>query len=208
MRRALGFGLALATAITAAVSANEPAPAVSVREAGSAFVVEARFQVAAPAAVVREVLTDYAGIPRFMPDVRLSVVRQRTGDRVIVEQRAESKFLLFSKTVHLLLHVEEGERIIAFRDACGTSFERYEGAWTLVPEGDRATVIYTLTADPSFAVPGAVLKRLLDRNARQTIEQLRAEAARRANLLARSPAPRPAASLAGPRRPSPLRGVH
>lgn len=180
MRRALGFGLALATAVTAAVSAGEPAPAVSVREAGGAFIVEARFQVAAPVGVVREVLTDYAGIPRFMPDVRMSVVRQRTGDRVIVEQRAESRFLLFSKTVHLLLHVEEGERIIAFRDACRTSFERYEGAWILVPEGDRATVIYTLTADPSFAVPGPVLKRLLDRNARQTIEQLRAEAARRA----------------------------
>ena len=195
MRRALGFGLALATAITAAVSANEPAPAVSVREADGAFIVEARFQVAAPAGVVREVLTDYAGIPRFMPDVRMSVVRQRTGDRVIVEQRAESKFLLFSKTVHLLLHVDEGERVIAFRDACRRSFERYEGAWTLVPENDRATVIYTLTADPSFAVPSAVLKRLLDRNARQTIEQLRAEAVRRSNLMA------------GTQRPAPLRGA-
>lgn len=181
MRRALGFGLAFATAMMAAVSASEPAPAVSVREANGAFIVEARFQVAAPAGVVREVLTDYAGIPRFMPDVRMSVVRQRTGDRVIVEQRAESRFLLFSKTVHLMLHVNEGALVIAFRDACGTSFERYEGAWTLVPDGDRATVIYTLTADPSFAVPATVLKRLLDRNARQTIEQLRAEAARRAS---------------------------
>lgn len=182
MTRVLSFALALA--LPAMAAAPEPAPEVSVREANGAFIVEARFQVAAPAEVVREVLTDYAGIPRFMPEVRMSVVRQRRGDQVIVEQQAESRFLLFSKTVHLLLHVTEGDRVIAFRDACRRSFERYEGAWTLVPDGDQATVVYTLTADPSFAVPAAVLKRLLDRNARQTIEQLRAEAVRRANLLA------------------------
>lgn len=184
MTRVLSFALALALP---AAAAHEPAPTVSVREANGAFIVEARFQVSAPAGVVREVLTDYAGIPRFMPEVRMSVVRQRKGDQVIVEQHAESKFLLFSKTVYLLLHVTEGDRVIQFRDACRTSFDRYEGAWTLVPDGDRATVVYTLTADPSFKVPGAVLKRLLDRNARQTIEQLRAEVARRTNLMASAP---------------------
>ena len=174
------FLLAMTVASTAA--AQEPPPSVTVREADGAYVVEARFQVAAPAQVIREVLTDYAGIPRFMPDVRSSVVRRRAGDAVIVEQEAESKFLLFSKRVHLVLDVMEGERVITFRDLCKKSFEKYEGAWTLSPDGNRATVVYTLTADPSFAVPASVLKRLLDRNARQTVDYLRAEAARRLAL--------------------------
>lgn len=177
MTRAL-LSLVVAMALPAA-AAQEPPPGVTVREANGAYVVEARFDVAASADVVRDVLTDYAGIPRFMPDVRTSVVRQRSGDRVIVEQQAESKFLLFSKTVHLVLDVREGARVITFRDLCGKSFDRYEGTWTLAGDGSRARVVYTLIAEPSFAVPPPVLRRLLDRNARQTVEQLRAEAARR-----------------------------
>ena len=176
----LFFLLAMAAAATAA--AQEPPPAVSVREASGAYVVEARFHVAATAGVIRDVLTDYAGIPRFMPDVRSSVVRRRTGSSVIVEQEATSSFLMFSKRVHLVLDVVEGERVITFRDVCGRSFDRYEGAWTLEPGGDGATVTYTLTADPSFKVPGSVLRRLLERGARETIGQLRAEAARRTAL--------------------------
>lgn len=171
------FLLAMAVASTAA--AQQPPPAVSVRETGGAYVVEARFQVAASPAVVRAMLTDYAGIPRFMPDVITSVVRRRAGDAVIVEQEAESKFMLFSKRVHLLLDVLEGDRVIAFRDLCGKSFARYEGTWTLAADGAHAMVVYSLTADPSFAVPGSVLKRLLDRSARQTVDHLRAEAALR-----------------------------
>lgn len=171
--------LLLAAAMAMPAAAQEPPAAVTVREAHGAYVVEARFEVAASAGVVREVLTDYAGIPRFMPGVRSSVVRQRSGDHVIVEQQAESKFLLFSKTVHVVLDVTEGERVITFRDLCGKSFKRYEGAWMLAGDGARATVIYTLTADPAFAVPPPVLRRLLDRDARQTVDHLRAEAVRR-----------------------------
>lgn len=170
----------LAMAVTATAAAQQPPPALTVRESGGAYVVEARFDVAASAAVIHDVLTDYAGIPRFMPDVRTSIVRRREGASVIVEQEAESKFLLFSKKVHLVLDVLEGERVIRFRDLCGKSFDKYEGTWTLLTRGGGSTVVYTLTADPSFSVPASVLKRLLDRNARQTIDHLRAEALRRA----------------------------
>jgi hypothetical protein len=178
MARVFCFLVAMAVTVTAA--AQQPPPAVSVREADGAYIVEARFEVAASAAIVRGVLTDYAGIPRFMPDVRTSVVRNRAGDSVTVEQEASSKFLLFSKTVHLLLVVQEGARLITFRDMCGTSFSRYEGSWTLSGDGPTSTVVYTLTADPSFKVPASVLRRLLERNSRETIDHLRAEAALRA----------------------------
>jgi carbon monoxide dehydrogenase subunit G len=180
-----GFFL-LAMAITATAAAQTPPPAVSVREASGAYVVEARFDIAAPPAIVRAVLTDYAGIPRFMPDVRTSVVRSRSGDAVVVEQEAESKFLLFSKTVHLVLDVREGAHVLTFKDIGGKSFTRYDGSWTLSRSATGTTVIYTLTADPSFKVPGGVLRRLLDRNARQTIDNLRAEALLRATAALRA----------------------
>jgi carbon monoxide dehydrogenase subunit G len=178
------FLLAMAVAATAA--AQVPPPAVSVREAGGAYVVEARFDIAAAPAIVRAVLTDYAGIPRFMPDIRTSVVRSRDGNAVVVEQEAESKFLMFSKTVHLMLDVREGAHVLSFKDIGGKSFTRYEGSWTLSRNGAGTTVTYMLTADPSFTVPGGMLRRLLDRNARQTIDHLRAEAVLRATSALRA----------------------
>jgi hypothetical protein len=168
--------LLVAMSLTATAAAQTPPPVVSVREAGSAYIVEARFDVAASTAVVREVLTDYDGIPRFMPDIRTSIVRSREGSAVTVEQEAQSRFLMFSKTIHLLLQVQEGAHVLSFQDLCGASFTRYEGSWTLAAAGNGTTVVYKLTADPSFKVPASVIRRLLERNARQTIEHLRAEA--------------------------------
>lgn len=179
MTRLLTSGiLALATATTAAVSI--PQPSVTVRSEAGVYTVQARFEIDAPVAIVRGVLTDYVGIPRFMPDVRTSVVRERAGDTVVVEQEAVSKMAMFSKRVHLLLDVREGERVITFRDRCGASFSQYEGSWTMSGDGPRATIAYALTAKPSFAVPSFMVRRQLERNARELIEHLRAEAVSRA----------------------------
>ena len=175
------FLLALAAAVAPATAAAAPqaTPVVSVRSVDGVYTVEARFDVAAPPETVREVLTDYAGIPRFMPDVRKSVVRERKGTRVIVEQEARSKVLMFSKTVHLLLEVYEGADVLTFRDTCRESFSLYAGAWTFMPDRGGTAVTYTLTAKPAFAVPPFIIKRLLDSNARDTIDAIRAESALR-----------------------------
>ncbi len=178
MRALLLLALAAAVAPATAAAGQAP-PVVSVRSAGGVYTVDARFEIAAPPETVRDVLTDYAGIPRFMPDVRKSIVRERDGARVLVEQEATSKMLLFSKTIHLLLDVHEGAHVLTFRDTCGTSFTRYAGAWTLAAGGTGTSVTYTLTAKPAFSVPPFMIKRLLDSNARDTIDALRAESALR-----------------------------
>ena len=84
-----------------------------------------------PASVALTVLTDYEQIPRFMPDVRTSPVIERGDDYAVVEQEAVAKFMLFSKRIHLVLEVQEHAGTIRFRDRCGKSFKRYEGAWTV-----------------------------------------------------------------------------
>ena len=176
------FILALAAAVAPAAvasAAQDAPPVIAVRSVDGVYTVDARFEIAAPPETVREVLTDYAGIPRFMPDVRKSIVRERRGARVLVEQEAASKILMFSKTVHLLLDVHEGVQVLTFRDTCGRSFSEYAGAWTLEAGGAGTAVAYTLTAKPTFSVPPFMIKRLLDSNARNTIEYLRAETALR-----------------------------
>lgn len=164
--------------VAATLSAGDGAD-VSVREEKGTYHVTAAFEVKQSPETAHAVLTDYEQVPKFMPDVRTSIVRERTGDRILLEQEAVAKLMFFSKRVQLLLEVQETADTIAFKDTCGKSFAVYEGRWTLAALEDGTDVRYTLTAKPSFSVPKFVLTRLLKRDARRMIEGLRTEMAKR-----------------------------
>jgi hypothetical protein len=85
--------------------------------------------------------------------------------------------MTFSKRVHLVLEIEERPDAVIFRDRCGRSFVRYEGAWRLSLQDGQTAITYELTAEPSFDVPGFMLKRLLRRDSGQMIEHLQREIA-------------------------------
>jgi len=165
---------------TPAQAGAQADPAVTVNEAAGVYSVNATFTVPHEAAFAIAALTDYPAIPRFMPEVRSSTILERTDDRIIVEQEAIARFLLFSKRVHLVLEVQQQGNTIRFRDRCGKSFARYEGAWVVVERDGRTQVTYQLEARPSFDVPEFLLKRLLKRDADQMIERLKVEIATRA----------------------------
>jgi len=165
--------------VTAAVEVDAPQPQVSVREERGVYTVAAQFQVPQPPSTVMAVLTDYERIPRFMPGVATSIVRERSAGRIVVEQEAVSRMMMFSKRVHLLLEVHEESDAIRFRDAARRSFTCYEGAWRILPREGQTVIKYELSAKPSFDVPGFLLTRLLRRDAKQMIEGLRAEIAGR-----------------------------
>lgn len=148
---------------------------VSVRESDGLYRVSAEFQVPQPAGLAIEVLTDYEQIPRFMPDVRRSVVRARFPGGVVVEQEAVARVLLFSKRVHLLLRVQVDTDSVTFHDASGRSFSSYRGQWRLTPATDHTVISYELNARPSFDVPEFLVSRLLKRDASRMIDRLRAE---------------------------------
>jgi carbon monoxide dehydrogenase subunit G len=169
----LAAAAAAAWTITAGAA---QAPVVSVRNTGDGlYAIAATFTVPEPAEVVKAVLTDYPNIPRFMPGVRTSRVLEQAAGRVRLEQEAVSKFMMFSRTVHLVLDVEETASTIHFRDGCHKSFLVYEGSWTLSPQESGTTLTYELTTKPAFNVPAMVLKRLLERDSREMIDGLRAE---------------------------------
>lgn len=169
----------LITLLPVAAAEQGPSePIVTVQEDGGIYSVRARFQVPQSEAVAMAVLTDYERIPRFMPDVRTSVVLERTAGRAVVEQEGVSHFLMFSKRVHLVLEITEAADALRFRDRCGRSFASYDGSWTLFPGNGGAQILYELRAQPSFAVPATVLKRLLRRDSGRMIESLRQEIAK------------------------------
>jgi ribosome-associated toxin RatA of RatAB toxin-antitoxin module len=181
-RRPVGMAamllLGALAAPAAAVARNDPA--VTVNEERGVYTVTAAFTVPQAPSFAFAALTDYAGIPRFMPEVRTSNVIERADDRALVEQEAIARFMMFSKRVHLVLEVRESEGTIRFRDRCGSSFSRYEGEWTITESGGTTQVRYELSAKPSFDVPEFLLKRLFKRDATQMIERLKAEISARA----------------------------
>ena len=155
--------------------------AVTVREVSAGvYSVSATFEVSESPQIAWEVLTDYASLPRFLPDIRVSVVRERSGGRVLLEQEAVSKFLMFSKRIQLLLDVQEESGVIVFRDTGARSFTRYQGSWRFVPVEGRTQLQYELTAQPAFSVPQFLIGRVLGRDAKEMIDRLRAEIAQRA----------------------------
>ena len=113
---------------------------MSVTEEDGVYHVAATFTIPEPASVAHATLTDYPHIPRFMPEVRVSQVRERSVDRIVVEQEAVARFMMFQKRVHLVLEIQEAPGSVRFVDRCGQSFARYEGAW-IIAERDGATRI-------------------------------------------------------------------
>jgi ribosome-associated toxin RatA of RatAB toxin-antitoxin module len=163
--------------------AEQVPSSLTVSEERGVYAVSAQFVAAQPAALVLNVLTDYEGIPRFLPDIRTSVVRERASGRAVVEQEATSGLMMFSKRVHLVLEIQEEPSALLFRDRCGRSFVRYEGAWRLSERAGQTNITYELTVQPLFDVPGWMLKRLVRRDSAQMIERLQREIAIRAALL-------------------------
>lgn len=156
-------------------------PVVHVTEEDGVFSVSAAFAVTESPQSVIAVLTDYERIPRFMPDMQVSKVLERTAGGAVVEQQAISRFMLFSKTVHLVLDVQESDGGIRFRDRSGKSFESYHGAWTISQHDSLTVVDYQLSARPSFDVPVFMLKRLMKRDSAQLIDRIKAEITLREN---------------------------
>jgi ribosome-associated toxin RatA of RatAB toxin-antitoxin module len=177
-----GILLSMTTPLGAGGPASRP---VTVHQQDGVYRVAATFETAQAASLVHEVLTDYEQIPRFMPDVRSSRVVAREPGHVVVEQEATARVLFFSKTVHLRLLVRETPETIRFTDACGRSFRRYEGAWTLREQEGGVIVSYELLAQPAFEVPEFILTRLLKRDADRMIARLQAEMAARAAAAAK-----------------------
>lgn len=179
-RRPYLAAVALLVSVTAAAAQPAAEPAIAIGRQGEAYTVAAAFDVPHPAALALTVLTDYDGIPRFMPDVKKSTVVRRDGAQTIVEQEAVSKVMLFSKRVYLRLAIDETPTSLHFRDQLGTSFVRYEGHWQLAEQQGHTRVTYHLVAQPSFGVPAFMVRRLLSRDAHEMIASLRTEMAARA----------------------------
>jgi ribosome-associated toxin RatA of RatAB toxin-antitoxin module len=144
------------------------------------YQVRGSFAVLASVDTAWAVITDYEGIPRFVKSVRASVVERGSAGPRRVNQEAVQKVLLFRKTVHVALEIEEDRPYrVGFKDVLKRDFKLFEGAWTIEPRGDSLTVRYALDAEPLTQPPGIVGRLVMSGSAHDQLEQVRAEILRR-----------------------------
>jgi ribosome-associated toxin RatA of RatAB toxin-antitoxin module len=162
----IGAGCVTAMAFSLLVPGVQAVDDLSVQATrrGERFEVRAQAVVAAPAALVWQVLTDYARLPEFVPGLSKSVVRLREGNRVLLEQSGEARFLMFSFPIEVQLEVVEWPPDWIASRAIGGNLRRMNGRYELRPDAARGTVLLLYFGEivPDFALPrfiGAVALR-------------------------------------------------
>lgn len=121
--------------------------------------------VAAPAARVRAVMTDYERLARLSDSVKESRVLQRAAGYTRVRQVARACVLFFCKTVTRVLDVRElpDGNIEARTVPALSNFGAGGELWQFFAERERTRVRYAATIVPSFFVPPLIGPPLLKR---------------------------------------------
>lgn len=127
--------------------------AVEVERGGPVFRVRAAATVAAPAERVWEVLTDYANLARFVPGLSSSVVHLREGNRVLLEQKGEARFLIFSYPIDVHLEVRESPGSSIVSRGVGGNLRRMSGRYDLENAGGAVLLRYSGELEPDFELP-------------------------------------------------------
>lgn len=160
--------------------------------------VEASADIEAEPALVWATLTDYEGLPGFVPGISSVRVRQVTEEagrrRLLVEQSGELRFLFFSRRVAVLLDVDQQPmtRVHARAlprpqpaDGDESALDDFEGTYTLVPIAGGVRLAYRARFAPGFALPPLLGRLAIRRTMQAQFEAMLEEIERRR----RAPAP-------------------
>lgn len=178
----------MAAAAIAVVAASLPATAdaggevvVETRRSGDAVEVQAHALLAAPMPLVWQVLTDYERMPRFIPGIAKSVVRERQGNHLLVEHSGDARFLIFSFPIDVTLEVDESPMVWVSSRAVGGNVRRMIGRYDLSEEAGRGVLLrYSGLIEPDFQLPPLIGAVALRSTIREEFTAMVAEIERRA----------------------------
>lgn len=126
------------------------------------FAVVANGTVKASPASVWKVLTDYERMPEFVPDLTKTRIVSRTGNRAILEQAGVARFMFFSRTIKLVVQVQEEPMSSIDITLVNGDMKVYDCRWAITPTADGGTrVDYSGRMVPRFYVPGMLGSNLL-----------------------------------------------
>ena len=145
--------LAALLTLQAAVALGADDLWVDVDRNGSSFAVHAMATVAAPISTVWEVLTDYDHLASFIPGLSRSAVQAREANRVVVEQKGEARFLVFSYPIEVRLEVLESPTDSIVSRAIGGNLKRMQGRYELRNAAGGIQLRYSGALEPDFGLP-------------------------------------------------------
>lgn len=180
--------------LAAQASAGWAADGVQVEadRVGDSVEVRARALVAAPVLLVWQVLTDYERLPGFIPGISRSVVRQRSGNQLTLEQSGEARFLVFSFPIEVTYEVVESPPSSVASRAVAGNLRRMNGRYDVEQEppaegrlGPAQVLLrYTGLIEPDFNLPPLIGIAALRAMADEQFTAMVAEIERRAALSA------------------------
>ena len=149
--------------LAARAAAGAPAEVrVDAERLGEGVAVQAHALVHAPIAIVWQVLTDYERLPIFIPGIARSVVLERHGNQLSLEQSGEARFLIFSFPIEVRYEVLETPRSSVTSRAIAGNLRRMTGRYDVRAEGDGTTALpdgeavqlrYSGVIEPDFDLP-------------------------------------------------------
>ena len=121
------------------------------------------------------VLTDYNHLADFLPQMKACALIQDSAGVKRVAQIGKSRFLLFSKTVRVVLNVrEQATDSISFWQVSG-DFKTFRGQWQLFawPDSSAALVCYRAVIQPNFFAPSFITKAIQKRDISRMLKAVR-----------------------------------
>ena len=131
---------------------------------GGARRLAVQLKSAIPADVFWDVLTDYARLADFIPNLSSSELVMREGAMVRLQQVGSQQLLgmRFSAQVLLELHEFKPDGMLRFLMLKG-DFRRFEGSWQVRTLPDGSSLFYELTVQGCVGMPiGLIEQRLLE----------------------------------------------
>ncbi len=142
--------------------------------------VHSELRIDAPPERVYELAKAVETFPEFLPNVQRVTIRERAGERTVSEW--VGLVPEFKRTIRWVEEDiwDDSSLRCQFRSLSG-DWDRYEGTWTFAPDGDGTRVSLDITYDYKVPLIGPLIQKLLRklvaRNADETLEGLRRRAA-------------------------------
>lgn len=147
------------------------------------FRIQASTMVRATPQQVWRVLTDYARLPEFVPELLASDVISRTGNEAVVEQHGRAGFLFVSHSIRMRVHIQEQPYSSIDVRLLSGDMRHYSGHWTLAPfvqDGIEGTHIrYSGMIEPNFFVLPLIGTAIVQANVKTMMEAVAVEIERR-----------------------------
>jgi ribosome-associated toxin RatA of RatAB toxin-antitoxin module len=181
---ALSVGALAALLLAPGVACSQEVTVRTTR-AGDTFEIEARAVMAVARETAWQVVTDYERLPEFIPGLHTSQVLSRTANRLVLEQRGELRFLIFSVPMAVRMEVEERPLEAVLSKVVSGTVRAMHGRYDLAAVADGTEFRYRGTIVVDLGIPGFLGEVIVRSNVESQFNAMVREILRRAQAAQR-----------------------